>query len=263
MGSSKNILHNWIVKNILMAIAAFAVLVLIFYLALALITNHNRVVSVPDFTDMTVSEAKTEASGAGVKVDIFDSVFVKRMSRGAVFSQNPRAGMEVKKGRHIQLTINSVLSKKIRMPNLVGYSMRQAKAELYSKGLNLGRLIYVSDMATNNVIKQLYRNSDIKAGSLIVSGSDIDLQVGLDSSDNKTYIPDVLGLKYRRAVDAVHDNSLNVSRITFDKSVRNYADSIRACVYRQSPESSQAPVLMGTPVTLFMTVDQRRLPSDK
>ena len=52
------------------------------------------------------------------------------MKRGAVFSQNPKPGSEVKKGRKVSLTINSVLPKKVTMPSLVGFSMRQAKAEL-------------------------------------------------------------------------------------------------------------------------------------
>ena len=55
-------------------------------------------------------------------------------------------------------------AKKVSMPNLVGYSMRQAKAELNSRGLSLGKLIYVSDIATNNVLKQIYRNREIRPG---------------------------------------------------------------------------------------------------
>ena len=38
------------------------------------------------------------------------------------------------------------------MPNLVGLSMRQAIAELQSRGLVLGKLVYVEDLATTNVL---------------------------------------------------------------------------------------------------------------
>ena len=263
MGALKNILGNWIVKNILLAIAALAALVLLFSLTLNLLTNHNRVIAVPDLTGMTVEDAGRAASSAGVKIDILDSVFVKRMARGAVFSQNPKAGAKVKRGRRIQLTINSVMARKVRMPNLVGYSMRQAKAELNAKGLNLGKLIYVNDIATNNVLRQIYRNNDIRTGTSIVSGSDIDLQVGLNPDDNRTYIPEIVGQKYLRAVDALHDNSLNVSKLNFDRSVRNYADSLNAVVYRQNPPASQSSVLMGTAVALSLTVNPDKIPASK
>ena len=147
------------------------------------------------------------------------------------------------------------------MPNLVGVSMRQAHAELLSRGLNLGQLIYVNDIATNNVIRQLYNNKEIKPGMYINSGSNIDLVVGLNNFDNTTNVPDVIGMKYMRAVSAVHDYSLNVSRLVFDNSVRNYADSLDAVVYKQGPVASEIPVIMGSDVSLYLTVDAAKIPN--
>ena len=158
------------------------------------------------------------------------------------------------------LTINATVPKKVTMPNLVGYSMRQAKAELSSRGLNLGKLVYVDDIATNNVLKQQQRGRDVRPGSSVESGSDIDLVVGLNGSDNRTYVPNVRGMKYIRAVDVIHENSLNISSLIFDESVRNYNDSINSVVYRQSPGASSAPSLMGSSVSLYLTVDPERIP---
>ena len=84
--------------------------------------------------------------------------------------------------------------------------------------------------------------------------------VGLNDSDNRTYVPKVIGMKYIRAVDVVHENSLNISRLVFDESVRNYNDSTNAVVYRQSPGASQAPTPMGSDVTLYLTVNPERIP---
>ena len=146
------------------------------------------------------------------------------------------------------------------MPNLVGYSMRQAKAEILSRGLNLGKLIYVSDMATNNVLRQLRGNREIDPGTMIESGSDIDLVVGLSYNDNQTCVPDVVGMKYMRAIDVVHDNSLNVRGITFDQTVKDYADSLDAVVYRQTPSASRNPVVMGSDVNIYLTKDPLKKP---
>lgn len=205
---------------------------------------------------MSVSDASYLASDRGIRIDVTDSVYVRKMGRGLVFSQVPKAGSHVKTGRRILLTINSVSPKKTTMPDLVGFSMRQAKAELMSKGLILRKLRYVEDIATNNVLRQLYRGNDIKAGKSIDSGSEIDLVVGL-GTDGQTYVPDVTGMKYMRAVDAVHDNSLNVAKLRFDKDIRTYSDSLDAVVYKQTPSASDMSVLMGTEVTLYLSKDNK------
>ncbi len=251
---------KWILKNLILALVYIAVLVAGVTIGLAFFTNHNKEIEVPDFTTLSVKDAAQLAESVGIRVEVTDSVYVRRMERGAVFSQNPAAGSSVKKNRLIRLTTNAVNAKQVSMPNLVGYSMRQAKAELSSKGLNLGKLIYVSDMATNNVLKQQYRGKDIKTGTMIDSGSEVDLVVGLSDTDNQTRVPNVVGMKYNRAVDAVHDNSLNVARTTFDDSVQNYNDSLNAVVFRQSPSASSAPIGMGGEVSLFFTLDESKLP---
>lgn len=246
---------NWIVRNLVGAVIFFVALLLGATIFLGVITHHGQTIEVPDLTSMSVDKARHEASRKNLKVEVIDSIFVRRMEKGAVYSQNPKAGARVKKGRRIMLTINAKAAKKISMPNLVGYSMRQAKAELNARGLSLGRLIYVNDIATNNVLKQFYRNREIRPGRQIESGSDIDLQVGLNPSDNMTYVPNVKGMKYLRAVDAVHDNSLNLGRVVFDKTVKNYSDSLNATVFKQTPEPSRNPLLMGSEVTIHLSLD--------
>lgn len=251
---------NWIVKNLFWAVVYVVVLLTAITVGLSLLTNHNKEIEVPDFTTMSVAEASELAAASGVRVEVVDSVFVRRMEKGAVFSQNPAAGSRVKKNRLIRLTTNAIQAKQVSMPNLVGYSMRQAKAELSSRGLNLGNLIYVSDIATNNVLKQQYKGRDIASGKSIDSGSDIDLVVGLSEADNQTLVPDVTGMKYARAVEAIHDNSLNISKATFDDSVKDYTDSLNAVVFRQAPAASSAPMRMGGSVSIFLTLDEDKMP---
>ncbi|MBR4755927.1 MAG: PASTA domain-containing protein [Bacteroidales bacterium] len=246
---------NWIVKNLIWATIFFMALILVATVVLSIVTHHGQTIEVPDLTSMSVEQARHEASRKNLRVEVIDSIFVRRMEKGAVYSQNPKAGTQVKRGRRIMLTINAKNAKKISMPNLVGYSMRQAKAELNARGLALGKLIYVNDIATNNVLKQIYRNREIRPGRQIEAGSEIDLQVGLNPSDNITYVPNVKGMKYLRAVDAVHDNSLNLGRVVFDKTVKNYSDSLNAVVYKQTPAPSRSPLLMGSDVTIHLSLD--------
>lgn len=255
--NKKGFFSNWIVKNLILAVLFFTVLILVSSLLLNTITNHGKTIEVPDFTSMNVNDAKREAAKEKLRVEVIDSIFVRKMEKGAVYSQNPKAGARVKKGRRILLTINAKNAKNVSMPNLVGYSMRQAKAELNSRGLTLGKLVYVNDIATNNVLRQIYNNREIRPGRQIETGSEINLEVGLNPADNLTYIPDVKGLKYLRAIDAIHDNSLNVGRVVFDRSVRNYTDSLNASVTRQSPEATGNPILMGSDVTIYLSLDKK------
>lgn len=260
----KGFLSNWIVRNILIAVSVVVVLVAGAMIFLNLVTQHGKEISVPDFSNMSVEEARYAASQAGMRVEVTDSVFVKRMQRGAVYRQNPAPGAKVKEGRRVVLTINAVNAKKVTVPNLVGLSLRQAKAELLSRGLVLNRLVYVQDMATNNVLRQLKGNREIEPGTMIDSESAIDLVLGLNDMDNKAYVPDVTGLKNMSAVDAIFDHSLNIKDLKFDETVKDYDDSLNAMVYRQVPEPSDSlSVAMGEEVMLYLTKDVTRIPVKK
>jgi len=252
----KDILTNWIVKNVALAIVLVLAIVLCSNFLLGVITKHGKSIEVPDFTNMTVAEATASARDLGLRIQIYDSTYVRKVARGAVISQNPTAGSPVKSGRRILLTINAKNAKKVSMPDLVGRSLREAKAEINSRGLVLGRLIYQSDIATDNVLEQQYRGSRIRKGSQIESGSKIDLVVGFNdqmegNTDIQTYVPNVVGMKYSRSVDVIHDHSLNVN-LNFDKGIKTYSDSLDAVVYKQSPEASSAPTIKGEDVTLYL-----------
>ncbi len=252
---------KWFWKHLLAAVIIAVVLLVGALIFLNVATKHNQELIVPDLSNMSLEQAREVASAADMVVDVTDSVFVKRMKRGAVFRQNPVPGSKVKSGRRISLTINAVNAKQITMPDLVGYSMRQAKAELQSRGLILGKLIYVQDMATNNVLKQLHGNREIEPGSMIESESVIDLVVGLNGLDFLTFVPDVIGYRHLSAVGKVQDNSLNVKNLRFDSTVKDYDDSLNAKVYRQTPEPSDSiHVKMGDEVILYLTLDENKIP---
>jgi Uncharacterized protein conserved in bacteria len=146
------------------------------------------------------------------------------------------------------------------MPSLVGFSMRQAKAELARHGLTLGRLIYTRDIATNSVLRQQRGGVDIPAGTPLASGTTINLVVGLNPGDNMTYVPKLVGKQYLPAVDLTLESSLNVGRLHFDETVKTYADSVSAFVYQQRPAASEK-IRMGTELTLSLTNDPAKLPS--
>ena len=240
----KGFFRHWIIRNLMAAAIICVVLIVGAMVFLNVATQHNRELAVPDFRGMTVQEAQVAAEAAGIRVEVIDSVYSQR-NRGKIKSHTPSAGTLVKNGRRVLLTVNAVNARKVTVPNLVGYSLRQAIPEL-------GRLIYKNDIATNNVLQQLYRGRSVAPGTEVEAESVIDLVVGLNPSDYETMIPSVVGKDEKAARKALHDSYLNVKRSVFDKDVTTWEDSLSAVVYKQNPAPSEYTVGMGTDVTIYL-----------
>lgn len=254
--------YKWIVSNLVKAALLILVLVIAASLILKIATRHNKEITVPDFSGMDLVEAKYNARKNAIRVEVTDSVFNKRLARGAVFSQNPIPGSKVKKGRRIMLTINATQAKTVDMPNLVGLSLRQAMTDLATKGLTVGKLSYQEDIATNNVLAQYCNGRSIPSGTKVEAESAIDLLLGRDPADSFTYVPYVVGYTYYVARENILDNSLNIGSVSFDETVENYEDSLNAVVYKQDPySSSTAPYLMGASINIWLTKSQAKLTS--
>ncbi|MDX9781375.1 MAG: PASTA domain-containing protein [Bacteroidales bacterium] len=263
-GADKPWYKGWFMMEVYKMAALLLAFLVVTVILLNIITRHNKEQEVPDFTRMTVDEASEMADDSNLRLEVSDSVFLPRMGRGEIFRQNPPAGSKVKKNRRILLTINSLQPKRVAMPSVTGYSLRQAKAELASRQLRVGRLIYVSDMATNNVLGQRYNGKSVVPGTMIETESEIDLEVGISSDAERTFVPDVTALPVATARDILIDNSLNISRLKYDSSVKNYSDSISGFVISQNPEPSQStPRSLGSSVQLTISVDKNLIDSIK
>lgn len=249
------------VKHLLRAILLLLVLYLAAHIALSVGTRHNQTVTVPDFSGKTVSRCEEIADELGLVVNVSDSVFIERSARGVVVSQNPKPGMSVKKGRSVRVVKTALQQKFVPIPDVTGYSVRQAKVELTAAQLKLGRLNYVNDIATNNVLGQFCHDEKARPDSLVPVGTVIDLLIGLDYSDGYTVVPDLLRQTCRSSLEIIQDKYLNVGRVYYDESVSTYADTLAALVYKQFPEVDDEPVLMGTPVYLYLTLDESRFPA--
>lgn len=254
----KSFLSNWAVKTIIWSVIVVAGLAVAASVGLNLLTKHGQEIAVPDFTGKSVSEARREAERFNFRIEVTDSIYVRDIKRGNIVKQNPAPGSKVKEGRRILLTINARTPKMVVMPNLIGISLRSALGELSSRGLEAKRLYYVEDIATNNVLRQKHNGADISAGTMVASGSGIDLVLGLNGSDYTTAVPTLYGSKYIRAVEKIHDSSLNVGRAIFDAGIRSYKDSTSAMVYRQDPEPGITGI-MGRNITIYLTLDEQKV----
>ena len=252
---------NWVIKNILYGLVYVLAIILAVEIFLHVTTQHEVSVAVPDLVGLPLEEAQELAREDRLELHVTDSVFVSRFRKGSVYAQNPKAGSRVKRGRKIYLTVNAKKEKQAVVPSLVGLSLRQAKVELTTRGLKLGRLIYVDDMATNSVLDQLIKGEAVEPGTSVDVGTVVDLKLGLNQSDAYTSVPDFARMEYRRAVSNIQDNSFNLGKVIFDGTVKTYADSLAAQVYRQSPLAGTEDVVLGSRVSIWLTLDEKLLPA--
>ncbi len=253
---------NWFSRHLYMAIITVSVIVFALFSMLDVITRHNKELEVPSFAGMTIEQAQKVADQNHLRLEITDSVHIVKMSPGAIYKQNPVGGSKVKKNRRILLTINANTPKMVKMPSLVGHSLRQAQSELSSSQLRVGKLIYERDLATNNVLEQLYNGNPIEPGVELESESIIDIKLGLNEADSVAIVPDLLGKPYSIIKDYLIDNSLNLGEVYFDNTVVTLQDSLAAFVYKQEaelPEEEQT-VRYGTHISIYLTLDKNLIP---
>jgi len=251
---------NTFLINVVIALFILLILFVIIVILLNKITRHNQEVIVPDFYGMSLEEAQKTATSNDFHLDVTDSIYTKRLIPGAIFKQTPKAGSHVKKERRIILTVNANNYKKTKMPNLVGFSLRQAKTEILGHNLIVGTLNYVTDIATDNVLGQKINGNYIKPGTMLEEGTSIDLEVGVKASQDSTYVPKILGYKLYAAKSFLIDNSLNISNINYDNTVKTYQDTLSAVVYKTIPAASNTlTVSRGSKVSLFLTTDKSKI----
>ena len=253
---------NWFTKHLYMAIAAVAIVVYALFSMLDIITRHNKELEVPSFGGMTIEQAQAVADANHMRLEITDSVHIVKMAPGAIYKQNPVAGSKVKKNRRILLTINANTPKMVKMPSLVGHSLRQAQSELSSSQLKVGRLIYERDLATNNVLEQLYKGKPIEPGAELECESVIDIRLGLNEADSVAIVPDLSGKPYSIIKDYLIDNSLNLGKVYFDNTVQTLQDSLAAFAYKQEVaiEEGKSSPSYGAAVSVYFTLDKSLIP---
>ena len=228
---------------------------------LRIFTHHGRSRPVPDFYGLTIKDANDIASENKLRIILIDSVYRSETVPGTVVFQNPAAGARVKKNRRILLTINSINPETVIMPDVVGVSIRQAKAILENTGLEVGHLSYVPDLAINNVLKQKHNGKEIQEGDTIPKNTIIDLVLGTGLSNRKTIAPDLTGLSFVKARNLILSASLNLGAVLYDESIVTEEDSIRSFIWKQNPVNDEENLIrLGSPMYLWLTVDSTKLP---
>jgi len=243
-------------------IAGIAILIaLSVFIGLKIYTKHGKAYAVPDLRGLTVEEAEMVTRARRLRFKVSDSVFISHEARGTVIDQNPAPNFRVKENRTIFLTINAMNPERVLMPDVTGVSLRQARAIIETRGLEVGTLIYVPDIALNNVLAQQYEGRDIKPGEMVIRGEKIDLVLGEGLSTRTTYVPDLLYLTLEEARNRILESSLNLGATLYDNTIKSEEDSLSAFIWRQRPEyEDDIQIRLGSIIDLWLSVDSTLLP---
>lgn len=218
--------------NLLVALVAIGLLVILFFNSLGSITHHNENIKVPKVEGSNVDSAAAVLAELGFGVEVLDSIYVDSLPPLIVTRQSPEPDAEVKDGRVIYLTINRALAPLVDMPDLRGFSYKSA--ELYLKTLNLkmGDTIYKPDIAKNFVLDQQINGKQIKPGTKVNMGTAIDFVLGSGIGATAVPVPDLFGMTVKEARAFLEPMHINIGAVA---SVPDVTDEENAFIYEQSP----------------------------
>lgn len=242
-------------KTIAIAFAIFVFILIFTTLFLRIYTNHGQKFSTPDFSGLDSLEAVELADDKNIRFDIIDSVYDAAGERGTIVDQTPPPGFLIKENRTIFLTIKALTPKYIKMPDLRNISLVQAKSEIETYGLTIGKLEYKPSTYENLVIDQLVGSEKVLPGTELEVGTEITLVIGKSSDGTKTATPDLIGLTKNQAALIAAENSLNLGTLIYDKSVVSVQDSSKAFVWKQSPQKNRE-LPLGYEIDLWLTLDK-------
>lgn len=244
--------------NILVAIGGVFLLLVIFILLLGLITRHGKSSTVPYVVGKNINNVEKQLSDAGFETVIQDSVFYDSLPPGIVIKQVPDADAVVKVNRTVYVIINRFVPPDISMPNIIGYSLRNAQYTLESMGLRLGDTTAKVDFAKNTVLEMSMNGREVKAGDKVKVGSKIDLVIASGRGEEQIAVPKLIGLQVADARVLLEQYGLNLGAIVRSPDI---TDIDNAWIYRQEPMQGAGRIRAGQLIDVWIQTERPVLDS--
>jgi len=237
--------------HLALVVVVLLVLLLIFSSIQKVYTHYGEALTVPDFTGYTIEKVEQVCKEKDLRFKVIDSTYAANTPVFTVFEQSPKPNSKVKRKRMIYFTITTDKPPKVRIPNVIDVSLRQAVTLLQGFGLKVGEMKYVPGIAQNVVIRIERKGRILQQGTLIDKGSYIDLVMEDGESAEMVPVQDLAGLTVEEAMFALSGFALNVGGTVYDKMVK---DTSRAVIYKQSPGPSDDNIISkGSSVDVWLT----------
>ncbi|WP_283139589.1 Stk1 family PASTA domain-containing Ser/Thr kinase [Rhizohabitans arisaemae] len=184
-------------------------------------TEEKNDVSVPSLVSQERGAAESELKGIGLGFEVIQE-FNDEYDKGTVFKTDPEADQMVPKGTKVKLYVSKG-KEKVTVPDLLGKTVEEAKAELEALGLKDAVVRKDSNKPQNRVFQ-----TDPKAGEQVDKGGTVRLSVPRSAIP----VPELSGLTMEEASQALRDAGFK------PKFVEEPSDQTEAGrVLRQFPEA--------------------------
>lgn len=142
-------------------------------------TNHGEEITVPNLSKMTLEQAEEKLDELDLDYELLDTVdYNSSFPKLSIVQQDPKAGTKVKKNRVIYVKINASEYAKVRLPDLIQKTYRQAVPTLNALGLQVGDTTYIPNLGKDMVLEMKYNGQTIKPGQQVLKMSKISLVLG-------------------------------------------------------------------------------------
>lgn len=227
---------GFVLLNVLLAILASIIFLVLFYGAMKIYTDHGVEVEVPNVTGMLVEEAETMAESVGMELTIVDSVYTTKVPRGIVIKQTPPSLSRAKRHRPLYVVINAKCKRRINLPDVRNVSSRQATATLEAMGLKVTNIVYQPHEYRDLVLNVTLNGKKLDPGASVEEGSPIVLVVGSGSKGgtHNVKVPDLRGKTLEEAKALLEENELVLGAFSYDEQPTE-ENVGKFVVYTQSP----------------------------
>ena len=206
-------------------------------------TSSDEVI-VPTFTGMIYeTEIKDNAEYADFEFEIVEGNQPSQPA-GVVLNQNPQAGMTVKRGKTITLTVNGGTLEQIVVEDVSGNSRDEAISTLSGQGLKPS----VTEVADDETAEGYVVRTDPAAGSTVASGSSITIFVSSGPAEEQVTVPNVVGSSLSTAESDLEANGLVRGSVSYDDE----SDQPEGTVLSSDPEGGTR-VSEGSAVNLVVS----------
>jgi beta-lactam-binding protein with PASTA domain len=177
------------VASLIMLLVAVAMLSAITTMHFAI---HGAEVQVPSLKGMTVSDARSQAAGMGLNINVDNRYYSGEVAAGHILTQSPAPGTVVRREWHVRIA-ESLGPQKVDVPDTVGDDQRVAAFQLRRSGLDVGVTAKLPDsaVAEGTVISQ-----DPPAHAQGIERPSVNLLVAVPEDENADgyVMPDLTGL---------------------------------------------------------------------
>lgn len=139
------------------------------------VSAGSEQIKMPNLTGKTLAEANDILDSLGLTQGKVTEINDETVPKDNVIDQNPKPDSQVSKGSIVDITVSKGPEVKlVEVPSLEGYDYQKAEEILKSKNLKVGHVSRIYDPNRPNNIVTYQR---IKAGTMMIEGSEIDLEI--------------------------------------------------------------------------------------